>query len=323
MSSRLREIASSALGFHMPFADVHICADADGGAPYQYWEQWSHGNQNHFHTDIETALALMTTGRNDCLLLTPDSHTQGDGIDWSGNMCHFIGMFPPAFRYQRSRIGHNANFATLLDVSGYGNLLANLHLMYGRGNATNLNALTISGEGNTLINCNVACYNATELDTSGFDLVRINAGEGYIKDCNFGADSVATGATDLLRIYGPSDRSCRFVFENCTFLMNADAGADANFIEFVAGAGEGIVQFLNCRFLNTGTSLTYAIDGTGLGNQMVFFDSRCTFVGVTDIVAAAYENYVWFGGINVPVGQSASGDLVALFNGLACHPDAA
>lgn len=323
MSSRLREIASSAMGGYLPLADVHICADVDGGASYSYWEQFAHADKPSFHTDIETALGLMTTGRNDALLLTPDSHTQGDGVTWNKNMTHLIGMFPPAFRYQRSRIGHNANFDTLFEVTGQGNLIANIHLQHGRGNAANLNALTISGEGNTLWHCNVACYNATELDTAGYDLVRIESGEGYAYGCNFGADSVATGATDLLSITGPTDRSCRWVFENCTFLMNADAGADANFIAFAAGAGEGIVQFLNCRFLNTGTSLTYAIDGTGLSNQMVFFDNRCTFVGVTDIVAAAYENYVWFGGINVPVGQSASGDLVALFNGLACHPDVA
>lgn len=323
MSSRLREIASGAMGMFLPVADVHICADVDGGEPYSYWEQFAHASHPAFHTDIETALGLMTTGRNDALLLTPDSHTQGDKVTWSKNITHLIGMFPPAFRYQRSRIGHNANFETLLDISGYGNLIANIHLMYARGNAANLNALTVSGEGNTLWRCNVGGYHVTELNTTGFDLVRINSGEGYAYGCNFGSDSVATGATDLLRIYGPADRSCRWVFENCTFLMNADAGADANFIETVAGAGEGIVQFLNCRFLNTGTSLTYAIDGAGLGNQMLFFDNRCTFVGVTDIVAAAYEAYVWFGGINVPVGQSAGGDLVALFNGLACHPDVA
>jgi hypothetical protein len=320
MSSRLRDIATAAMGMFLPLAEVHICADSDGGAPYTYWKDLCHGNQNAFHTDIETALALMTTGRNDCLLLTPDNHTQGDGITWSYNMTHFIGMFPEAFRYQRSRIGHNANFATLLDVTGYGNLFVNLHLMYGRGNATNLNALTVVGEGNTFKNCNIACYNATELDTSGFDLIRINCGEGYFKNCNFGSDSVATGATDLLRIYGPADRSCRVTFENCDFIMNADAGADANFIETVAGAGEGIVKFLNCRFLNTGTSLTYAIDGAGLGNQMLFFDNRCTFVGATDIVAAGYENYVWFGGVNMPINQVNTAS-VALFNGIACHPD--
>jgi hypothetical protein len=319
MSSRLRDIASGAIGAMLPLADVHICADADGGTPYQYWQDLCHGNQNNFHTDIETALGLMTTGRNDCLLLTPDSHTQGDKVTWNKNMTHLIGMFPPSYMNQRARIGHNANFETLLDVSGYGNLIANIYLMYGRGNAANLNCFTVSGDRNTFRNCHFSCSNATELNTAGFHLARIKCGEGYFHQCTFGLDTVATGATDLIQIYGASDRSCRVIFEDCTFLMSADAGADANFIDIPDGNGSGIAQFLNCRFINIGTSLTYAIGWVG-GAAQLFFDNRCTFVGVTDIVAAAFESRVWFGGINMPVNQVNTAS-VALYNGLACHPD--
>jgi hypothetical protein len=313
MSSRLRDIATSCLGrFGIPgIADVHICADSDGGAPYTYWKDLCHGNQNNFHTDIETALGLMTTGRNDVLLLTPDNHTQGDSITWNKNMTHFVGMFPPAMMNQRSRIGHNANFNKLLDVTGYGNLFANLYFMYGRGNAANLNCLTVSGERNTFMNCHFLLGNATEGDTATFKLIDIRCNEGYFYKCTFGNDTVAWGATDLMQLYGAADRSCRVVFEDCLFIMNQDAGADGNFISTVAGMGSGCAFFLNCQFVNIGTTMTAAVDGTGLGNAKLFFDSRCCFANVTDITTSGPDASIYCG-LNY-AGAAATANLIASF----------
>ena len=318
MSSRLRDIASSALGrLGIPgIADVHICADADGGAPYSYWEQYCHGNQNFFHTDIETALGLMTTGRNDVLLLTPDNHTQGDSITWNKNMTHLIGMFPPAMMNQRSRIGHNANFSKLLDVTGYGNLFANLYFMYGRGNAANLNCLTVSGERNSFMNCHFLCGHATEADTATFKLIDIRCNEGYFKKCVFGQDTIAWGATDLMQLYGAADRSCRVIFEDCLFILKQDAGGDGNFISTVAGMGAGVAFFLNCQFVNIGTAMTLAIDGTGLGNAKLYFDSRCAFANVTDICTNTKDTNVYCG-----FDYGASADSSNLIAGFPDHTD--
>lgn len=287
MSSRLRDIASSALGrFGIPgIADVHVCADADGGAPYQYWKDRCHGLQNAFHTDIETALSLCTSARNDVVLLTPDNHTQADSITWDKNMTHLVGMFPPAMMNQRSRIGHSADFTPLIDVTGYGNLFANLYFMYGRGNAANLTCLQVSGDRNSFINCHFLPGNATELDQGSFDLVRLNCGEVYFKKCVFGGDTLSWTNGDMIRTYGPTDRSCRPIFEDCLFIMKAD-NAQVNFIETVSGNGAALGVFRNCQFVNIGTNLTVGIDGTGLGNQKFFFDSQCIFVGVTDITTS-------------------------------------
>lgn len=322
MSSRLREIASSALGrFGIPgIADIHVLAPSAGGAGFSYWEQFCHGNRNHFHTDLEIALGLMTTGRNDTLLVTPDSHPQADAVTWDKNMTHLVGMFPPAMMNQRSRIGHSVTVSPLLTVSGYGNLIANLYFPYGLANSTDLNLLTVSGDRNSFINCHFLPSDATPLDEANFDLVTLNCGEVYFKSCYFGGDSVAWTNGDMLRIYGGSDRSTRAIFEDCIFVMYAD-NAQVNFIETVAGNGRGTCIFRNCQFINVGTSLTYAIDGAGLNSQQLFFDNRCSFAGVTDIVALAGENYVWFGGINTPINQATGGATVALFNGIACHPD--
>jgi len=310
MSSRLREIASSALGrFGIPgLADVHILAPSAGGAGYAYWEQFAHSNTQSFHTDIETALGLMTTGRNDCLLVTPDSHPQADTVTWSKNMTHLIGMFPPALMNQRSRIGHSVTVDPLLNVTGYGNLIANLYFPYGLANATDLTALKIDGERNSFINCHILPTDATPLDSANFDLVEVNCNEGYFKDCYFGGDTVAWTNGDMIKLYGATDRSCRVVFDDCIFVMNAD-NAQVNFIETVAGMGAGLVVFRNCQFINIGTTLTLAIDGAGLGNAKLFFDSRCSFWGCTDVVAAANEaSVIW--GFNY-AGAAATDNLLA------------
>lgn len=295
MSSRLREIASSALGrFGIPgLADIHICADSDGGAPYAYWKDRCHGLANNFHTDIETALSLCTSGRNDVVLLTPDNHTQADAVTWNKNMTHLVGMFPPAMMNQRSRIGHSVTVDPLFEVSGYGNLIANLYFMYGLANATDLTCLKVSGERNSFFNCHFLPSNATPLDQGGFDLVEVNCNEGYFNNCFFGGDTVSWTNGDMIRLYGPTDRSCRVIFDNCLFVMKAD-NAQVNFIETAAGAGSAVTIFRNCQFINIGTTMTLGIDGAGLGNYKLYFDSNCCFYGCTDVVAAAYEsNIIW------------------------------
>ena len=284
MSSRLREIASSALGKFgiVGIADVHICADADGGAPYDYWNQWARAEKDVFHTALSTAHDATVTGRNDVVLLTPDNHTQTAAITWSRNMTHLVGMYPPQMMNQRSRIGHSADIAAFLTVSGYGNCFANIHLMYGRDGASNLNSLTVSGNRNSFYYCHFPVYHATPLDQSGFDLVKLNCGEVYFNHCFFGNDTVAWTDGDMIRFYGPADRSTRAIFEDCIFMMNADNN-QVNFIETVAGNGAGVSIFKGCTFFNMGTTITLAIDGTGLGNQKFYFDPECAFYGVTDI----------------------------------------
>lgn len=317
MSSRLREIASAVLGYYgIPAAEVHICT-ATSGANFSYWEQWSHGNQNHFHTDIETALALMTTGRNDVLLLSPDSHSQADSITWSSNMTHLLGMYPPSMIGQRARIGHSANFTKLLDVTGYGNLFANIELQYGRGNAANLIALQVTGNRNTFRNFYVGGpFNATEADQATFTLVKFSetsGGDGlehYFKDCVIGGDTVAWTNGAMLKTNGTP----RLVFENCLFLMNAD-NAQVRFLDGTAGDGAGFIVFKNCTFFNRGTSLLYAFGSTGLAAATDYRLDHSFITGADDVIAAANEGQVLvpaytgvtedaYAGLTIPIDQT-------------------
>jgi hypothetical protein len=286
----------------------YICKAA--GAQNAYWQ--TRVPEFNFHTTIAQAYAAMTTGQGDVAYLSCDSHTQTAALTWVKNMSHMVGMYGPAYMNQRARIGCSGNFIPMLTVSGYGNTFANLYWMYGTGAAANLNLLTVSGNRNTFINNHFGCFNATELDEANFDLVRLNAAETYFKNCTFGQDSVLWTNGNMIEFWAGAEPP-RAVFEDCIFQMNAD-NAQVTFLKFLAGCGGGLVYFKNCIFANCGTSLTYAIDGAGLGNMEIVFDINCTFAGVDDIVAASYESTVWAGH-----GGYVSADL--LNNMIATHPD--
>jgi Tfp pilus assembly protein PilE len=199
--------------------------------------------------------------------------------------------------YARSRISHSAAMATMLTVSGYGNKFANIRLMFGTASATNKTALSVTNSGNTFRNVNIAGTDTTTMAESDFRLVSIAADENYFDTCQIGNINAAQAAGTLVYF----DASCtpNMTFRDCTFLMNASANA-AFFLQFAAGVGESVVKFYNCQFINTGTTLTYGIDGTGLNNCIVYLDSRCSFYGVTDIVAHGQDAYVISGVTNSP-----------------------
>jgi len=318
MSSRLREIASSALGKLglVGIADVHLLTRSGAYAPYQYWEQWSHADKESFHTDIETALGKMTTGRNDVLLISPDSHSQADSITWSKNMTHLVGMYPPSMISQRARIGHSANFDKLLDITGYGNLFANFELQYGRGNAANLTCCQITGNRNTFKHVHFgAPFNATEADQATFKIIGMaetSGGDGlehYFDHCTIGADTVAWTNGDMIKISGTP----RMVFENCQLIMRAD-NAQVTFMDGTAGDGAGFVIFKNTDLMNFGTALTTAFGSTGLAAATdIVLSGNSAILGATDVIAAAAEAQVWY-----PAKVGVTEDV---YGGLMINPD--
>jgi hypothetical protein len=295
----------------------YICAS--GQQPATYWRSRAKGDR--FHGTIAAAHSAMTTGRNDVALLSPDSHSQAAGITWSKNMCHLVGSFGPAMQNHRSRIGHSADFASLLTVSGYGNTLANLYFMHGRGSATNVNALKVTGNRNSFIRCHFGGpLHATEGDAAAYALVQLDAAETYFEKCFFGIDTTAFSGAGCLVKFGNEAEPPRSIFKDCIFMMIADATAPF-FLNVEAGAGAGAAVFQNCLFLNIGSSsLAYAINGAGLGNFKMFFDLACSFAGVSEIVEVAYEASVFCGGVNMAVNQVNTASS-KLFNMMATNPD--
>lgn len=272
---------------------------------------------------LPLAYAKLRTGKHDKinLLASASSISLASAFTWSANLCHLAGE--GAFNRMNllSRIGHSANFSPMFTVSGYGNSFQNLYFMHGRGHASNLIGVSVTGARNAFLNCHFGGpMHATEGDTATYKLVSVNAAENYFRGCVFGVDTVSWDDGYAVYLGTGGDNSQRTIFEDCLFFMNAAATPAVYFIGTQNGLGEGSAIFLNCHFINSGTALDYAIDGTGLNNFILYFDNRCSFVGCTDIVAAAKEAYVHCGGVNLAINQVNTASS-KLFNMLATNPD--
>jgi len=270
-------------------SDVYqVTTTSETAGPKTFWDKWFKPHSNAF-TSLITAEAALTGGINEVIMLSPESHSLASMLTWDVSNSALIGQAPEAaMMNQRVRLGMSANFATMMTVSGNGNLFKNLYFMHGRGSATNLNCLTVSGDRNVFENCNFSGpQHATEGGTAGYDLIRLSgAEETMFKRCVFGTHN--TAATTFTGIEFQSTAGTA-IFDDCIFFCAG--GANNVFLKFDAGIGIGAAIFRNCQFINIGTAMTLGMDGSGLNNYKVIL-ANSDFTGATDVVAAAYEGHV-------------------------------
>jgi hypothetical protein len=292
-NARLREMAAAFIGSDIPgVADIHICIDATATqTPYQFWNKWAMGERDYQHTTITAAINACTGGRNDVVLITPDSHTQAASIAWNENMTHLVGMYPTTMMNMRSRIGHSATVDPLLNITGYGCLFKGIYLMYGLNNATDLTCVKVTGNRNTFKHCHFnAPTNAAPADVATFKVIHFtetSGGDGlehYFDHCTIGNDTTAWTNGDMMKTAGTP----RLVFENCVFLMRGDNN-QLTFIDGTAGDGQGFVLFKNCAGMNLGTEITVAIGSTGLAAGTDYILLNSGFSGAADLIAEADE----------------------------------
>lgn len=298
-------------------SECYVAGGTTAASPSQYWDGWL--PSPYFQTNVQTAYDLCQGGRNEVVLVTPETHSRSAALTFNENMTHVVGMYGPAMQNQRARFFHSATLSPFVTVSGQGSVFANLYFGYGLANATDLNLLTVTGNRNTFMHCHFLQANATPLDEAGFKLIDLQAAETYFKHCYFGGDTVPWTDGTIIN-FAASSEPPRVVFEDCAFVMNADNG-QVTFMDFASGLGRCAIIFKRCQFFNLGSALTLALGGTGLGNAKVFFDPGCYFAGVTDIITAAEEANVFFAPSNLTTAQVDSGASNALQNGIGVAPD--
>jgi hypothetical protein len=216
-------------------------------------------------------------------------------LTWDKSNSMLIGAAPDdCMMNQRSRIGMGANFATMMTISGDGNLFKNLYIMHGRGTATNLNCLTISGDRNTFVNCHIAGpQNDTEADAAGYDLIRLTTAEETVfKNCFIGNMTIDSTAVNLIE---KQTGSGAVLFDGCIFFINS-SGANNTFLKLDTGIQARPIIFRNCMGISIGTSLTYAITGDFLDASRKVYLFNSDFHGITDICSGNNEAYVLSGG---------------------------
>lgn len=322
-------------------AKVMMLAKADTNTYSWWYPRWK---RNKFFTQVSKAEDACTTKQNDTILVTPESHVwygEADvataALTWDKQNTHMIGMAPfTKGGGMRSRFGHSGSaMANFMTVSGSNNMFANLYWMHGSatGAAADVNMITVSGHRNVFRGCHFSGPNDTTQSASanytGFTLSG-TASHNYFKDCTFGGfNAVKRGANAQLTISSTGQGN---VFEDCLFICGA-AASTTEFIDYSSAAGTGGrvgAFFFNCQFVNmyeagTGGSCKIA-DAIVIGtlteasDARLFFDSRCTFSGVTDIAVAGKEECIRFGHSTIAYNVgSSSPDMKQL--GLAMHPE--
>lgn len=306
MMENLTKFAISQLGFG-PIGEVRMLTDGSSNAHLYFRDKVLNAN---LHTLVSYAEDAMVTKRNDVMLVTPDSHAwRGDdhataaALTWDKESTHMLGMSPTSKAgYNRARFSHSgyamANFMT---VSGADNCFKNLRFMHGSstGGASDVTCITVSGDGNRFENVAFAGPNdATQAASTNYKGVVISGSHNYFKNCMFGSvNDVDRSVANSILSFSAASGGWN-IFEDCVFRSRSGGGqADAIFIN--DAVTDTVVDytaiFLNCQFLHQGTSLTYAITKAANTSRVLYFDNRCSFSGVTDIVTAARVGEVVFG----------------------------
>jgi len=306
LTEMMTQFVMSQLGIG-PVGEIHMLGGTSGAAHNYYRDKVI---ESRFHPYVSYGEAALETERNDVLLVTPgshawrgDSHATAAALTWDKTNTHMLGMAPmDRAGYGRARFSHAGyTMANFMMVSGAGNKFKALRWMHGSatGGASDVTCLTVSGDGNTFEDCSFAGpNNSTQAASANYNGVIVSGSHNYFKNCMFGSinDIDRSGASSVLEF--STGTGAWNVFENCVFRSRSGGGqATPYFIE--DKTTDTVVDytaiFLNCQFLHQGTALTLAINKAANASRKLYFDTRCSFSGVGDIVAEAREAEVIIG----------------------------
>lgn len=262
------------------------------------------------HTSIYKAYAATVTQRNDVIVVTPESHawkgdtnSGGEALTWSRTSTHLLGLSPTSLAgYNRARFSHSGyTMANFMTVSGDDNCFKNLRFMHGSstGAAADITCVTVSGAGNRFENVAFAGPNdATQAASANYLGVSLSGSHNYFKGCMFGSvnDVDRSAANTMLNL--TTGCGAWNIFENCVFRSRSGGGqSTAYFIndKVTDTVVDFTALFLNCQFIHQGTALAVGITKAANTSRKLYFDDRCRFAGVTDIIADARVAEVWSG----------------------------
>jgi len=221
-----------------------------------------YGSKNVF-TTLNAAYAAVTSNRNDMILLTAhNSHTLTEGIDWTKNRVHVIGLDGGDRLVQQGTkvvTASDASEAYVIKVTGVRNSFRNIKFIQNSTEATALHVAEMGGEGNLYKNCSFTFGVVDNLDqTNAFEVV-CGEDSGSFIECEFGADTLLTSAARAVMSIDQVTTSQEFKsnkFVRCNFLISSSSST-ATFIR-LAAVGDILFanNFEDCSF-------TASVDSAG------------------------------------------------------------
>jgi len=329
MQNMLAQFCMSQLGFG-PVGEIRMVTNGSSNTHLYFRDKIYEAN---LHTRLWKAEAALVTQRNDVVVVTPESHNwYGDGgatattLTWDKQSCHVLGLdYGGKGGYQRARLTNESvgvsTDVALLTVSGATNTFKNLRIMHGVS-AHDHTLLDVTGSGNNFVNmCFASPLTSTQATSTDFLPVKVSGSHNYFKTCVFGTANAVyrDAANSMLYLSGGGQLN---VFEDCLF---TDIGSvtTAFFINWASTeATRPNAFFLNCQFVHgrpaASSNLTYGITDSSHANNRLFFDNRCTFVNVDDIVATGSSAKISWGGSGANPDTTAIADRLQL--GIAQAP---
>lgn len=269
---------------------------------YTYWQ--SRVPEADLFSDISLAYAQMVSGRNDVLLLSPDSHVVTAMLDISKNRCHFIGVD------QRGGIGMGARSRISMGVTtaatdiavmkntGVGNTF--IGIKFSSSNTKNESLYTVAEGGEYTVYQNCEFYKSTHLDKTGAAEILNNGDSVQWLNCTIGSSanelSGAVIRPCMLLTATLSGKKCRDnVMLDCILLRKS--GNVAN--RFIYGANATDVERMfyidrTLFFSNPLGAATPAVGvdfGAGQTEGAVVLGAGCTSVDVTVLGATGEGVY--------------------------------
>lgn len=207
--------------------------------------------QNDALATVGAAYAKMTSGDHDVVVIAPSGGTgrttETAVITWGKRFAHMIGAGASPAQNIRAGMGAPELSAgvSFLDITENGCLFANLTIA-GFNDVDEL--VEVTGDYNSFRNVHFAGMgNATAADTAAASCLHLTGGqENRFSSCTFGLDTVTRGAAN----FGVEFESAasRNVFEDCRFVMHADADTPFHVKLEGTNAIDRWVEFKDCSF---------------------------------------------------------------------------
>lgn len=248
--------------------------------------------QNKAFATVGAAFSAATAGKHDVIIIAPSS-TSGSGrttetavITWNKRCVHLIGN--AASTPQNTRAGMNAPAlsagVSFLDVTADGCIFANITIA-GFSDVDEL--VEVTGSRNRFDSVHFAGLgNATAADTAAGSSLHLTGGqENHFINCTVGLDTVTRGAANFtLELESAASRN---VFENCRFIMHADATSPFHVKLEGTSAIDRWVEFRDCTFYtfwtNDADKITAVFDTseqTATGH--ILLTGNTTMIGADD-----------------------------------------
>ena len=246
------------------------------------------------------AYSKCVDGRGDVVHILNDGSTGATVRDvalvWAKDNCHIIGHCAPGIN-RRARISPPTTDAADVDaytpyltLSASGCIVSNVSWFQGNAEDTKPSVgILLSGSRNHLNNVDVITGAAAHQgDEAGTYNVQVTGSENTFEKCYIGQDTAARSNVANANVRfgaGGQEQATRNVFRDCIFPCYADGAAPVFILAPTAFDTQRWNLFVDCIFLNTGTSTMTAgvswSDTTGL-----LFLKDCAFYGCTDVTAA-------------------------------------